>query len=33
MTGKFNFRHVDFEVPGECPLGVAMSVRHLDKQV
>lgn len=29
LTRKFNFRHVDFEVLGEYPWRMAMSIRQL----
>ena len=31
LTGKFNFRQVDFKVLGEYPWGMAMSIRQLGK--
>lgn len=31
LTGKFNFGHVDLEMLGEQPWGMAMSIRQLGK--
>lgn len=33
LDSKCNFGYADFEVPAECPWGVAASTRQTNKQV